>query len=117
MEVPLLSERALDNLKWAALQAQPNETGGILHGDKVYIVLNRATEPKDNFLFTREDIVAAVKQSGCSDADLLEGRVALWHSHPGGGVGPSRIDMRQKTPLPYHLVVAIVDGDIIPTWY
>jgi len=43
--------------------------------------------------------------------------VTLWHSHPSGGVGPSRIDMQQKIPMANHLVLALVEGEVIPTWY
>lgn len=90
----------------------PHEAAGlILSNDLVVSLRNHAEHPEDTFSITREDIVAAIPD-GIDVSDAV-----LWHSHPSGGIGPSRIDMQQKTAFPYHLVLALVDGEIIPTWY
>jgi proteasome lid subunit RPN8/RPN11 len=47
--------------------------------------------------------------------DLAE--LTLWHSHPNGGVGPSRIDMQQRLPHFEHLVVTLDSGRVLFTWY
>lgn len=99
-------------LKTLILEKQPFEAAGLIFPTgEVKELRNRAEDPRSNFLFYKEDLVVAL--DGVEDVS----EVIVWHSHPGGGIGPSLIDMRQKTPFPYHLVLTIVDNDIVPTWY
>lgn len=88
----------------------PLEAGGLIVGDRVIEITNHAVK-EDSFEFHREEIIEALK--GVEDIES----VAIWHSHPKGGIGPSRIDMQQKTSFTYHLVVALVNDELIPTWY
>lgn len=92
----------------------PNEAAGlILPSGKVIELTNHAEEPHHAFMMEKRDIVNAL--AGIEEGDL--DRVTVWHSHPSGGVGPSRIDLQQKTRFTYHLVVALVNDDLVPTWY
>lgn len=102
----------LGQLRRLAIEASPQEAVGlILSNGRVVSLPNRSSTPETNFEFARSDLA---DQLGVEKA--LE-EVVLWHSHPSGGVGPSRTDMTQKTPLRYHLVVTIVGDDIVPSWY
>ena len=95
----------------AKLRVPHEAVGLILPGERVVEVPNHSETPETNFVATRADMVTHLT----SDMDLEE--VALWHSHPGGGVGPSRTDMRSKTPFRHHLVVSIVNEDLVLSWY
>lgn len=99
-------------LKRITLLRAPNEAVGLILSDETVVEIpNHHIDPTSNFEAHREDILHAVE----NEVDLLE--VTFWHSHPAGGVGPSRTDMRQKTPMTNHLVVSLKDGEIVPTWY
>lgn len=80
--------------------------------DRVIELTNRAKNPEVNFSVSRRDILSMLHDQ----LDNLED-VALWHTHPGGGVGPSRIDMQQRLPFLSHFVVTLSESDIVITWY
>jgi len=106
----------LDNLKKELLKVvllrAPNEAAGVILKDGTVVELqNLSDHPEDSFLLDRAELVKLLQFENEPE------EVTLWHSHPSGGVGPSRIDMQQKTPLKYHLVLSLVEGDITPTWY
>lgn len=111
----LIVEGALRaGLHLMVLQSEPREAVGLLTNDgRVISLPNRAYEPENSFEVTKEDILSAIR--GYEVEDLTD--LTIWHSHPGGGVGPSKIDMQQKLPFLNHLVVTIVDDDIVLTWY
>lgn len=90
----------------------PNEAVGLILSDgRVVELVNRSDNPTSNFSVARDDLLELVR----NDPSPLE--VSLWHSHPAGGLGPSRIDLQNKTPLKSHLVVSLVDGAIVSSWY
>lgn len=96
------------------LKRAPEEAVGLLlHDDRIIELPNRSEHAEDSFMASRNDIIEAIRDIDGLDLE----NVVLWHSHPNGGVGPSRVDMRNKTPFRYHLVVSLIDDDIVPTWY
>jgi proteasome lid subunit RPN8/RPN11 len=52
------------------------------------------------------------------DVEKMIPKIAVWHTHPGGNVGPSRADMQSKPDHFQNLVVAL-RGDEPPlaTWF
>lgn len=74
---------------------------------------NHASDPESNFSILKADIMSAIRMHEIEDLASL----TLWHSHPNGGVGPSRTDMQQKLPFFEHLVVTLTDTDAVFTWY
>lgn len=117
-DAPLIVGRLRRDLLKHTLEHAPNEVGGlIIDGAHVVVIPNRAEDRTDRFEFLRSDMIKAAESFGLMVGPGLFERLALWHSHPAGGVGPSRVDMQQRLPLEHHLVVALVDGDIVPTWY
>lgn len=97
-----------------AFQRAPLEAVGlILSDDRIIELPNRAERPEELFVASRNDIIEAIEH----ERNIHLEEVVLFHSHPGGGVGPSRLDMRNKTPFRYHLVVTIIDNDVVYTWY
>lgn len=98
-----------------AIERSPHEAVGlILEDGRVLELPNHSGSPEDSFTVHKEDIVMLLFEL-MEHIDL--NKVTLWHSHPSGGVGPSRIDIRNKTLFTSHLVVSIIDGDLVPTWY
>lgn len=110
-----LSELEEAQLHSKAIDLSPKEAVGLLTEDGRLIMLpNHSEHPESNFVIRKEDILSAIRMH------KLEGDLAgltLWHSHPNGGVGPSRIDMQQRLPFLHHLVVTLIDADVVFTWY
>ena len=45
-------------------------------------------------------------------------RIAVWHTHPAGNIGPSRGDLQNKRPGIAYLVVTLTeDQRAIPCWF
>lgn len=108
----IIEGRLHDVLKSIIMRNSPNEAVGlILPDDRVVELPNYAKSPTDQFEIHKNDILEALK--GLYDIESL----TLWHSHPSGGVGPSRTDLQNKVEVFDHLVLSIVDGEIVPTWY
>lgn len=103
-----------DELTKRALEAFPEEAVGLLTADDQVIMLpNRASEPGNNFAISKADLLSAIRMNEIEDLAGL----TLWHSHPRGGVGPSRIDMQQRIPMLNHLVVSVESLGVVYTWY
>jgi len=100
------------HLRQYALAAAPREAVGLILSDLTVIRLpNYASAPEHQFKVSKKDIVTAL-----ADEETLS-EVVFWHSHPLGGLGPSRIDMKQRTLFNHHLVLSVVENDIVPSWY
>lgn len=98
-------------LRLALLRAPQEAVGLIRSNGKVVELVNYAPTPESHFEVKRSDVIEAL------DGEMDTLSVTFWHSHPAGGVGPSRTDMRQKTPFASHLVVSLVDGEATHSWY
>lgn len=87
---------------------------GLLLPDETVVELqNQSINPEDTFSLDRQQLIDAL--AGVEEESLRY--CCLWHSHPSGGIGPSRTDMQQKTPFEYHLVLTLVEDEITLTWY
>lgn len=114
--IHLIEGQLRRRLEMLAKDAYPNEAVGLLFPDERIVSLtNIAEDPHSNFSVAKEELVKALQYAEENDWHIDE--VVLWHSHPSGGVGPSRVDFQQRTPLKHHLVVTLTDEDFIPTWY
>jgi proteasome lid subunit RPN8/RPN11 len=108
---PIEGQLRTDLLRITTKRSPEEAVGLIRFNGEVVELLNVSRTPQETFEVHKSQIVAALE----NDEDAL--RATLWHSHPKGVVGPSRTDIRSKTPFAYHLVISLVDGDIVPTWY
>jgi proteasome lid subunit RPN8/RPN11 len=94
----------------------PREAVGIICNELVYELRNDHDFPNENFSVDKQELRKLTETLMIPTSEIAD-RVVLWHSHPSGGVGPSRFDMQNRTPLKHHLVVSLVEDDIVPTWY
>jgi proteasome lid subunit RPN8/RPN11 len=110
--VLLVSESTQAELLQITRERAPLEAVGLILPDGSVVELpNHSDEPEFSFKASREDM----RECLTPEVDLEE--VALWHSHPGGGIGPSITDLRSKTPFLHHLVVSFVNDDLVLSWY
>lgn len=104
--------KAHDAISQVVFSEKPREAVGLLTSDgRVIQLTNRSSEPESNFEITKADLLEAL-----SSESNLTGLI-FWHSHPGGGIGPSRTDMQQKIPHLQHLVVSVLEDDLVYTFY
>lgn len=108
----ILEGKLYDDLLEIVLERAPHEAVGLIFPDgRVEELTNQSDTPETRFEVHKAEVVSKL-----DDLSMAED-VILWHSHPNGGVGPSRIDMQQKTPFADHLVVALVEGTLVSSWY
>lgn len=115
-DLPLIEGHLRSRLLDKALLEAPNEAAGIIYRNEVYSLGNTSESPGDSFEVDLSEL-RLLFEALQIDLGSAAQEVFFWHSHPSGGVGPSRIDMQRRTPLEHHLVIALVEGDIVPTWY
>lgn len=116
MNLPLIEGPLRKNLREIIIAEAPFEAVGLIYQEQVYPLVNHARNLEAMFeihLAELRDIVTAL---GVPLKTVNED-VVLWHSHPGGGIGPSSYDITHRTPLKNHLVLTLVDDDLVATWY
>jgi proteasome lid subunit RPN8/RPN11 len=96
------------------LRRAPNEACGIVvpdldvpAADWVHELQNRSSDPLTSY----EIDTATIKQL-VDDPDAWAD-VLVWHTHPKGGVGPSKGDMESKVQGLRYLVVALPRGEAV----
>lgn len=118
MKTQVLEERLLLDIAEIGVDRQPNEACGIilptLHkGKRVWELPNRSLRPHDSFEMHGSDIAIVV-----ADWDGPYEEIVIWHTHPGGNVGPSRADMANRvTQLPNLVVTITEEGAPLATWF
>lgn len=99
-----------------------HEVGGFLfpnvneHGQWVCTLKNVALDPVHQMLFQRDQFIK-VGTEYLRNTDYEWEDLTVWHTHPGGNIGPSRMDMKNRIPEMGNLVITIVNGEVIPTWF
>lgn len=106
-------EAALQHILGLGIEAAPEEACGLLvneiHGVRVVPMANRAENPVNGY---RIDPVT-VRQLALKHKQWSH--VAVWHTHPGGLVGPSAGDLEHKLNNVNYLVVTIPTGEFV--WF
>lgn len=103
-------------------QRIPREACGILltrrdSGLRIVEVPNSSPD-SDATLMLGADLHAAIEQLVSAEPPYhgdLERDLVIWHTHPGGKVGPGREDMRErrKYPTARCLVVSLPNGEAV----
>lgn len=122
LSVPRVTDEALDRIMHIGRTRSPAEACGLLLIDdssldqRVIELANRSKSPTDHYEFSSADVSIALDNNGVNQ-DLV-GEVAIWHTHPGGSIGPSTDDMLTKIEgVPYLVVALLDDGTTIRTWF
>lgn len=111
----------MPEIKELGERRRPVEACGLLldvpwrraNGTPSYIIElpNRSLAPA-SYAVEMDDIRVALE--GHQDVE----DVAIWHTHPSGHIGPSRLDMvHRPSDDIYMVVIAITDADPIATWF
>lgn len=122
--VMILEQSIVDEIARIGELRKPSEACGLLlphpvNGRQVIEVPNRAKMPHDSFEMTGSDLTMALQAviGPCIPDDLIP-KLTAWHTHPGGNVGPSVADMRNKPERLKSLVVTIFEDKApVATWF
>lgn len=104
--IPAALSRVLD----LGIEAAPEEACGVLvnetTGVRVIQLQNRSETPTREYRIDRETLrTLALKPDRWT-------HVAIWHTHPGGEVGPSAGDLEYKIPTVTYVVVTVPTGEV-----
>lgn len=82
-----------------------NETGGI----QIIPLVNRAEDPTASYRIDNETLRSlALKPKTWA-------HIAVWHTHPGGQVGPSAADLEHRIQTVKYVVITIPTGEVV--WF
>lgn len=119
----LVTERDIAQIVGIGLQKHPHEACGLLITGaeglaRISEVPNRAPDPSKDVVMTADDIEEALRRM-VGDPARYPGNLArelvVWHTHPGGLVGPSKVDMEFRRQLGNTrcLVVSLPNGEAV----
>ena len=118
-KVGLLRDEDLRAIAEIGHLRKPNEACGVLlddphKGQRVFELPNRALTVDDEFAMRGEDVVMVLEGYAGGPESMT-----IWHTHPGGQLGPSRADLGERPgDFGYLVVTLFIDPrDAKPTWY
>lgn len=122
--VLVLEKHLVEEMGRIGRERAPAEAAGVLlpfpfQGTQVIELPNRSMTPHDHFLMQGEDLALALEPFAEAHPDKeLWMQVALWHTHPGGNLGPSKYDLKNRCEGLRHLVISLHENDEVKaTWY
>lgn len=78
---------------------------------------NRSKTPHNTYMFTTDDVKISLERWLKLTDPELHNDVIVWHTHPGGNIGPSAEDMRQKQTSLTYVVVALTPNGPVPAMF
>lgn len=119
LSVPKVSDESLAAIARIGRTRSPQEACGLLLIDldatnqRVIELANQSERPQTSYEFRAENVATTLA------GDPLAGvEVVIWHTHPGGSVGPSTEDVQNKLEgVPYLVVALFNNGTMIPQWF
>lgn len=107
--LPVALQKILD----LGIEGAPLEVCGIVVREmvsfRVIQLTNRADDPMSSYVIDSATLRQLALKPECW------GNVAVWHTHPGGEVGPSSRDLSTKVQGVKYLVVTIPTGEAV--WF
>jgi proteasome lid subunit RPN8/RPN11 len=118
--VILLDEQLLAEIHRIGEERAPEEACGIILPEtnanpRVIELKNHCDNTHNGFLIRSSDLRAALGDWIYTTS--MSEELTIWHTHPGGGVGPSRMDMQNKVNGLNHLVVTLTAMGPVASWY
>ncbi len=118
LPTPWVSPEIVDQVLQYGQAEEPNEACGVVTPDSRVILLpNKSPSPTNSFVIALEDLVNAMNdylaRCGVEPAILTREHFIIWHTHPGGVVGPGPGDLRERQPGFQYLVVSLPNGEAV----
>jgi len=111
-----VTEEVVDQVLQFGWAAEPEEACGVLTPDSWVVRLpNVSPRPLSSFWIDSEDLVSvfleyAIREN-LSPNLLTKEMFTIWHTHPGGVVGPSKGDILAKLEGFQYLVITLPTGE------
>lgn len=96
----------------------PYEACGIVTPDSQVVELdNHAVSPCSSYELLSDELVGAmdefVNRTKTPWSDLTQEHFIIWHTHPGGNIGPSRADLKHRLEGFQYVVVSLPNGEAV----
>lgn len=118
LQKPWVSPEIVDQVFEYGRAEEPNEACGVITPDSMVTLLpNSSPSPKNSFVIATKDLVNAMNEylerSEVHPTILTREHFIIWHTHPGGVVGPGPGDLRERLPGFQYLVVSLPNGEAV----
>lgn len=118
LPLPWVSPEIVDQVLMFGRAEEPNEACGVVTPDsRVVLLPNSSPSPTNSFVIATEDLVNAMNdylaRSEVHPTILTRAHFIIWHTHPGGVVGPGPGDMRERVEGFQYLVVTLPTGEAV----
>lgn len=124
MRMPIVLEQSMiAEIGRIGEQRKPAEACGVIlptpyRGRTVWEMPNRSHTSHDSFEMRSDDILLQLEGWIQENRDLANWEnLVFWHTHPSGGVGPSKTDIENRIPQCGNLVVSLTDNGPVPAWF
>lgn len=114
MKIPFSLDVVVPRIIELGMKKAPNEACGLVVPDLdlpcdewVHELTNRSPDPTNSYTFD-----TSVVKELLTNPEVWED-ILVWHTHPGGRVGPSPGDMEARHPKLKYLVVALPRGEAV----
>lgn len=121
-----LTPLLLEEITRIGLDRQPAEACGVLllhprypddAKSQVVELPNRSMHTHDSYQFSMRDLWLELEDWWGSHSREEASAISVWHTHPGGLIGPSPGDMKSRREGIAYLVVAMTESGPVPTWF
>lgn len=115
----LVTDRMVAQIERLGIDRKPEEVCGLVFADsRVLELLNETEEDRScNWSFgPMNSVVRQIREAGIADF-MFESAYLVWHTHPGGLIGPSSEDLRYRVKGVDYLVVTLTDAGPVPVRY
>lgn len=119
----VLEKHLVDEMGRIGEERRPTEACGLLlpfpwREQQIFEMPNRSKTPHDSFVMKGSDIELVLAEFFEENEDKsMWPQITAWHTHPGGNVGPSVEDLRNKPKLIRSLVVSLHEDGPKATWF
>lgn len=120
---PLLTDDSPELLEITCIgeTRRPLEACGVLlptpYADSRVIELPNRLQSEGEFAIWGSDIRLSLSGWLAKATQEEIAQMTIWHTHPEGNIGPSRVDLAHRLPGVYYLVVALTNDGPVPTYY
>lgn len=118
LPLPWVSPEIVDQILLVGKAEDPCEACGVITPDSMVVQLtNSSSSPHTSYVLSSEDLVNAldafVGRTGIPWTDLTQEHFIIWHTHPGGNIGPSRGDLRDRIEGFQYVVISLPHGEAV----
>jgi proteasome lid subunit RPN8/RPN11 len=86
------------------------------NGSQVIELPNRSLNGSNSYTIWPDDVEVALGEWAHRVDQIAREAVGVWHTHPSGLIGPSRLDMQKRIDGVAYLVVSLGEKPV-PTWF